>query len=168
MSSLKGTLVTIAVGALVLTGVVFLLSKVPPPASTGSGSSISNLSVDHNLFDFGSISMAAGKVSHNFIVKNNGSTPVKITNVSSSCMCTVAYFTTKDQGKSGPFGMPGMSSGSNSANQTIAAGEEAMVEAVFDPAAHGPAGVGNIDRFVYIADKDGNTSQFEIKATVTP
>jgi len=168
MSSLKGTLTTIAAVVLVLIGVVFLLSKVPPAANPGSGGSISNLSVDNDLFDFGTISMAAGKVSHDFIVKNNGVSPIKITNVSTSCMCTIAYLTTKDLGKSGPFGMPGMSSESNGTNQIIAPGEEATVEAVFDPAAHGPAGVGNIDRFVTLADKDGNTSQLEFKATVTP
>jgi hypothetical protein len=47
MSSLKGTLITIAAAVLVLIGVVFLLSKVPPATNTRSGSNISNLSIDH-------------------------------------------------------------------------------------------------------------------------
>ena len=82
-------------------------------------------------------------------------------------MCTKAYFVRLNESKKGPFGMPGMGFVPK-LNETIKAGQSAYIEAVYDPNAHGPAGVGMVDRFVYLEDENGNKLQFEIKANVTP
>lgn len=55
-----------------------------------------------------------------------------------------------------------------SINQTINPGEEASVEVVFDPAAHGPAGVGQIQRTVTIENNTGKPLELGFSAVVTP
>ena len=53
-------------------------------------------------------------------------------------------------------------------NQTINPNEEAVVEVVFDPAAHGPAGVGRIGRTVVIENNSGAPVELSFIALVTP
>lgn len=91
-------------------------------------------------FDFGQISMANGNVDTTFTLKNDGEEPVKITEISTSCMCTTAQI----EGKS--FGMHG----SPNANIEIPAKGSKKMKVIFDPNAHGPTGVGPITRVVYI------------------
>ena len=63
--------------------------------------------------------------------------------------------------------MPGMGFAPK-ANMLVKAGETRNIDVVYDPNAHGPAGVGFIDRFVNLTDTNGGTLQLEIKAVVTP
>ena len=55
-----------------------------------------------------------------------------------------------------------------SINETINPGEEASVEVVFDPKAHGPAGVGKIQRVVTIDNNAGSPMELSFSALVTP
>ena len=119
------------------------------------------------FYDFGAISMKNGNVSKLFKVINKTDKDIFYPNLTTSCMCTKAYFIQSDGNKKGPFGMPGMGFVPK-LNETIKMGEMANIEVVYDPNAHGPAGVGVIDRFVYLTDADGNKLQLEIKANVTP
>ncbi|MDP3934638.1 MAG: DUF1573 domain-containing protein [Candidatus Giovannonibacteria bacterium] len=124
------------------------------------------LTVQENNYDFGSISMAAGKVSKTFAIKNTGTDPLAINQLYTSCMCTEA--TLKIVGRSaGPFGMPGHGFAKR-INETILPNEEAEVEVIFDPAAHGPAGVGRIERAVYLENSAGAPLELKFSATVTP
>lgn len=124
------------------------------------------ITTEENSFDFGTISMAVGKVSHSFKVKNNSASPVKITKIYTSCMCTTATYIKGDK-KMGPFGMPGHGVVPK-INQLVEPGAEAVIEVVFDPAAHGPAGVGRIERVVYIEGETNLLAQFNVSANVTP
>ncbi|PIP69011.1 hypothetical protein CO033_02260 [Candidatus Nomurabacteria bacterium CG_4_9_14_0_2_um_filter_32_10] len=119
------------------------------------------------LYDFGTISMKDGDVSKTFKVTNGTSLDILIPSLTTSCMCTRAYFIEPGGNKNGPFGMQGMGVVPK-LNKTIKAGESADIEVIYDPNAHGPAGVGMIDRFIYLEDSEGNKLQFEIKARVTP
>ena len=47
-------------------------------------------------------------------------------------------------------------------------GEDAIIEVVFDPAAHGPAGIGPVDRVVTIENTAGRPLVLAFAATVTP
>ena len=136
-------------------------------ADSGQASVVSVLKAAETFYDFGTISMKNGDVSKTFKVTNENGADVLIQSLTTSCMCTKAYFTELNGNKSGPFGMPGMGVVPK-LNKTIKAGESANIEVVYDPNAHGPAGVGMIDRFVYLEDANGNKLQFEIKANVTP
>lgn len=112
-------------------------------------SSVGTLVALDASYDFGIISMAKGKVSKNFTIKNTSASPVVVTKVFTSCMCTTATLITA-LGKSGPFGMAGHGGVTSAINKEIAADAEAAVEVTFDPNAHGPAGTGTIRRVVYV------------------
>ena len=118
------------------------------------------------FFDFGKISMAAGNVSKVYWIKNISGDPLTVTQLSTSCMCTVATLITP-AGKKGPFGMPGHGPASRLAER-LAAGASAQVEVVFDPAAHGPAGIGQTDRVVTIENDAGLPLELRFSAMVTP
>lgn len=124
------------------------------------------LTTESDSYDFGTISMKDGTVSKTFVVSNKTLNDLRIDSVVTSCMCTVAYIV-DGQNKKGPFGMPGHGNEVPRANEIIKAGEDRIIEVVFDPAAHGPLGVGPIERQVYLVDENGGALQLEIKAMVT-
>ncbi|MBI5817248.1 MAG: DUF1573 domain-containing protein [Candidatus Yonathbacteria bacterium] len=140
--------------------------KSEPNVLANATSSAGALAPAESFYDFGTISMSAGKVSHVFKIKNSGTNLVQVKKIFTSCMCTTATLTTK-QGKAGPFGMPGHAM-IPTISQTIIPNEEASVEAVFDPAAHGPQGVGKVRRTIYI-ETDSQKEPFELtfEANVT-
>ena len=135
-------------------------------SSYASALSLGSLISQEESFDFGSISMAAGTVTHNFIVKNTGSDPITIGKMYTSCMCTEASLITAVK-RFGPYGMQGHGMIPRT-NVELAPGEEATVEAVFDPAAHGPAGIGQIRRTITMENSGGRPLEFTITANVTP
>ncbi|OGG71246.1 hypothetical protein A3F27_00065 [Candidatus Kaiserbacteria bacterium RIFCSPHIGHO2_12_FULL_53_13] len=136
-------------------------------ASGASGTSKSVLTAPENFYDFGTISMKNGNVSKEFQVSNSTGEDITISTVFTSCMCTLAYIVGADGSAKGPFGMPGMGY-VPPADETIHAGESRVVRVIYNPNAHGPAGVGRIDRFVTLTDSRGGTLELEIKALVTP
>lgn len=158
----------------ILAGIVivigFVWAAAPSPSADNSGVNaaalIGKLTAKERLFDFGTISMAKGKVSHIFKIKNTSNEPVLVGKVYTSCMCTQATLV-KSGRTFGPFGMPGHVS-IPSIDQTLAPGEEVELEAVFDPAAHGPAGVGNIERTLIMETNGIKIMQVNFKANVTP
>lgn len=163
---------TIAIGVLVIIGIVGLMwwgrgSQAAPPSQSQLNTK-SQLSASEVLYDFGTISMASGNVTHIFKVTNPTSAEVIIPDVTTSCMCTLAYVVGPDGSKKGPFGMPGMGAATPKALEVIKAGEARDIEVVYDPNAHGPAGVGQIDRQIYLRDSAGGVLTLEIKANVTP
>ncbi|MBI2065713.1 MAG: DUF1573 domain-containing protein [Candidatus Zambryskibacteria bacterium] len=116
--------------------------------------------------DFGSISMESGSVGVSFVVTNSSQEDTRIDSIVTSCMCTTAYIMDGDV-KKGPFGMPGHGATVPKVNEIMQAGEERVVEIIFDPAAHGPAGVGLAERYVYLIDETGGVLQLKITANVT-
>ena len=65
------------------------------------------------------------------------------------------------------YGMPGHGP-VPAVNETLKAGEAAYVDAVFDPAAHGPAGLGPTQRVVTIESDTGRPVELHFAANVTP
>ena len=160
---------TIIVITLVVVGLIGLIwwdSSIQKPAGSNTGTK-SVLAVSEKLYDFGTISMKNGDVTKDFMVTNPGDTDIFIPSIVTSCMCTKAFIVEPDGSTKGPFGMPGMGF-VPPANETIKAGENRIIRVVYDPNAHGPAGIGHIDRFITLIDKSGGQLQLEIKALVTP
>jgi hypothetical protein len=60
-------------------------------ASQDDGAAV--LVVSEDTHDFGTIKESDGKVSHTFVVKNEGTKPLTITRVVPSCGCTSSGFT---------------------------------------------------------------------------
>ncbi|KKW11544.1 MAG: hypothetical protein UY50_C0011G0020 [Parcubacteria group bacterium GW2011_GWA2_49_9] len=127
----------------------------------------SSLTSSETVYDFGTISMKNGDVTKDFTVTNATDKEVLLKTLVTSCMCTRASIVRADGTSKGPFGMPGMGR-VPPANERIAAGDSRIIRVVYDPNAHGPAGVGQIDRFAELEDENGGKLQLEIKALVQP
>jgi hypothetical protein len=118
-------------------------------------------------YDFGTISMGAGKVSTTYRIKNQGAAPLALDKIYTSCMCTEATLITASGRKQGPFGMPGHGPLKAVSGQ-LAPGETALLEVVFDPAAHGPSGVGRIERVITVETKGAAPLELGMVAMVRP
>ena len=119
-------------------------------------------------YDFGLVSMAKGNVEHDFAITNTTDSDITINQAETSCMCTEVLLKLPDGKEMGPYGMPGHgSSFSRSVGAVIKPGEVIFVRVIFNPAAHGPAGIGKIERVVTLSSGRGPlTMQF--RAEVTP
>lgn len=136
------------------------LVRASAPNSAG------RLTAAEKKFSFGPISMARGKVTHRYKITNAGTETLNIRKIYTSCMCTTAALV-KDGKKSEAFGMPGHAP-IPTINAPLAPREDAFVEVVFDPAAHGPAGVGPIERVVTLENSGGRPLELEFFALVSP
>ena len=130
--------------------------------------SASILTAVENNFDFNTISMKDGDVSHVFEIKNDGTEPVEIKKVYTSCMCTTTYIINSSGKRYGKFGMPGHGLSSKT-NIEVGPGESVVVEVIFDPQAHGLSGIGLNRRSVYLETNSAKSSKLELsfQATVT-
>ncbi|MDP2704390.1 MAG: DUF1573 domain-containing protein [bacterium] len=160
-----------AAGVLLLVGALFYIGQPKEKeeqgnAYQGKAEIVSAFQAQESAYDFGTVRMANGNVNHVFSVRNAGETPMKIEKIFTSCMCTTAF---AEQGgkRKGPFGMPGHGIVPK-ANIELAPGEEIGIDVVFNPNAHGPAGVGPIERQIYLVDEKGAEQVFAISGTVTP
>ena len=125
------------------------------------------LTADETNYDFGNIGIKNGLITHKYILENMSGKMVKIGEVSTSCMCTSAKL--EIVGKIyGPFGMPGHGGGLTKAGAFVNPGEKVVVEATFDPAAHGPAGIGEVLREIYIDTGAEKPIVLGFKVNVTP
>ncbi len=164
----KNIIIWLAVGILAAVGIVAVSypdqsnGKKEQAAALGL---ISDLIAPETSYDFGVISMAAGNVKRDFEIRNDSSSTIALDKLYTSCMCTSAYFV-KDKDKDGPFGMPGHGFVPGLGRE-LKPGERATIEVVFDPAAHGPAGIGPTNRSVFL-ESNGEVKRFDIKTVVTP
>jgi len=149
-------------------------STVAPPSAAGPAVTIpaaaipavGGLRAREADFDFGSISMAAGNVTHRFWFRNESPGAVLIRRIYTSCMCTTATFV-KGMKIINSYGMPGHGP-LPAVNESLKPGEAAFVDVVFDPAAHGPAGLGPTQRVVTIESDGGRPLELHFAATVRP
>ncbi len=171
MNQAKNTILGLAVLLLVFGGMVWLTNSGSSRNGTGDGASQStgNLVAKETSYDFGTISMQNGKVTRSFEVKNDSAEPIRITKVYTSCMCTQALIKSAAGRQFGPFGMPGHGGALLSANIEVAPGETLTLDVIFDPAAHGPSGVGLARRNVYVETNSTKSPklEFEFQAMVT-
>lgn len=124
------------------------------------------LKARETAFDFGSISMAAGTVTRRFWFKNESATSVLIRKIYTSCMCTTATLV-KGMKVINTYGMPGHGP-LPEVNESLKPGEAAYVDVAFDPAAHGPAGLGPTQRVVTIESEAGQRLELQFAANVRP
>lgn len=117
-------------------------------------------------YDFGSISMAAGKVTHRFWFRNESGASVFMRRIYTSCMCTAATLV-KGMKIINTYGMPGHGP-LPAVNESLMPGEAAYLDVVFDPAAHGPAGLGPTQRVVTVESDAGQPLELHFAANVRP
>gem|GEM_PF-317979 len=173
----KSRLPLYIVGFLVGAALVFWIAQNSSSQNKGNAAASSSvaeqsdqggvLSIEEEAFSFGSVSMAAGSVTKRIRVSNTGSGPLTLKKLYTSCMCTTVSLLSGEN-RIGPFGMPGHGF-IPSFQEVLQPGQSAEVEVTFDPAAHGPAGVGRINRVVSL-EHSGSSKPAEIKfdALVNP
>lgn len=148
---------TLIIAAMALTAVLaaFIFWGGNTPASAPAESA-GFVVVEENDFDLGKVPIRGGLVKRSYVLENKGEEAVKIEKVSTSCMCTEAFLTSA-AGKTGPFGMSGHTGGNYKAGVEIGVGEKVILEAVFDPLAHGPEATGKIIREIYLETNSLNS-----------
>lgn len=162
---MKQTIVILAFAVLVAAGLWYAKGvSLRPEEKSAAG--VGFIKADETSFDFGEISMARGIVSREFKIRNSSESPAEIKSIYTSCMCTNATLNLGGR-KFGPYGMPGHGFVPR-VMQTIGAGEEASLLVEFDPAAHGPAGVGPISRIIAVESSGDARLELSISALVRP
>lgn len=138
-------------------GLVYYIGANPPGAAQITKVTSAKVEVPETKFSFGDIPYKGGPARHSFKIKNTGTTEVTIGNLTTSCMCTKAYF------QNGLDKSPEMVMGAKSAwTGKLLPGQEGEVVAIFDPAYHGPQGVEPIARVVSFETNDPSHSKVEL------
>lgn len=127
------------------------------PEFTTINTTITTPSTSH---DWGEIGIDNGNVSQTFQINNKGEETLILSNIATSCMCTTAQLQ-KGEDQSPLFGMHTESS----YIMELQPGESASINVTFDPAFHGPSGVGPITRLITV--KTNDKTQPELTFTLT-
>ena len=111
------------------------------------------------------ISMKDGNVSKNFKVTNESDMDILISKCNNFVYHVLSLMLLGVAWNKGQFGMPGHGGVVPKVNELIKSGESRDIEVIYDPKiCKVPAGVGMIDRLVYIEQSNGKILQLEIKA----
>lgn len=149
----------ILITAMVLLGGGFYLASNLSQTSQIEKIEGTKASVEKTTHDWGKIGMNDGDVSVVFNISNKGAKPLKLFNVKTSCMCTTAQLIFKDK-KSPVFGMHTKSS----YVLEVPSNETAKLKVTFDPAYHGPQGVGSITRQILVQTNDPENPELNFEA----
>lgn len=147
----KVILTIIVVTIVVIGGLAYLMTKY----SGGSGGdSLISATQAKNLeaspsgtMDLGNVPYGGGIVSKTFNIKNASDQVIKLRKIATSCMCTTAKVKIGDR-ETKFYGMEMNGDLNPLVDLNFSAGRDATVTFDFDPAAHGPQGVGPFDRVV--------------------
>jgi len=115
---------------------------------------------DPTSYDWGNIAYSGPKAKKSFTIKNTGTTILELYNISTSCHCTQAILTIDGQ-DSPEFRMGNISSYVGK----VKPGDNATLTVIFDPAFHGPSGIGPINRFVEVETNDRSTPKLTFTLT---
>jgi len=155
-------------GFLVLTALAFLVGAIFLVSKNNNGEVASQSTTNMNAkataeetyHNWGEIGLNDGNVEKVFKIKNEGSEALRLYNVVTSCMCTTAQLILDD--KSSPvFGMHSKSD----YTLEVPSGETAELKVIFDPAFHGPSGVGPISRQVKVETNDQSSPELNFMLT---
>lgn len=163
MNDKKIIIIFIAITLLVLGGGIFVLSTTTAGPAKITATQNAKAEVLEKTFDWGNIPYSGGNATKTFTIKNSGSDTLKLTGVKTSCTCTKAQV--EIDGKTSPFFSMHATSGWVG---EVAAGKEARLLVIFDPAFHGPTGVGPMERLISVTTNDAQnpTLEFSLKGVV--
>lgn len=129
-----------------------------PPSGSVQGA---ELTLSETSWNFGTIPMSEGDVTHSVTLKNESDMPITITSMETSCMCTAAQIIHADGSESAVKSMAGHT-GSTSISEVINAGESASLLVIYDPNAHGPNATGRISRDVMLTTNSADQPEIEV------
>lgn len=152
----------IGITLLLFVGVIYFGTKLGATTEVSADNQV-NMQVAESRYDWGTIDINGGVVNKTFSIENTGSSPLKLYDVVTSCMCTTAQLKTPSQ-TSKQFGMHEKST----SVFEVQPGETAELVVEFDPLFHGPSGVGPISRTVTVNTNDANQPalSFHLSANV--
>lgn len=145
---------------IVVGGSVWLGSSQTPQISASQN--VKAYTTDPTSADWGDIPMYKGNVTKVFTIKNTGTDTLKLYNIKTSCHCTKSHVNIGSD-ESPDFGMSSYSSWVGE----VPPGKEAKLSVIFDPAYHGPNGVGPINRFVSVETNDKTNTKLTFTVTGT-
>lgn len=121
--------------------------------------SASTLSTDRQIHDFGEIDIFSGVVTTTFVLTNEGTEDIIVSEGTTSCGCTNAEL------EGVGFGMHEKMN----KDVIVPAGEKRDLTVIYNPLAHGPNGTGLAQRSVFLKTNSSVTPELEvrIKAMVT-
>lgn len=116
-------------------------------------SEVQGVEISPQPSDWGQVSYGGGEVMREYELKNALSQGIKVKKLATNCMCTEAKIVVGGN-QSRFFGMEHPGDSNPPINFEIGAGETAKVVVKFDPAAHGPEGIGPFERTVLLTLAD--------------
>ena len=151
------TILAIIVGTILLVGgFAFLMTRASSGSnSNGKDSYINNVEAANlgaspsGRIDLGKVPYRGGIISKSFDIKNTSTSAIKLRKITTSCMCTVAKVKLGNK-ETKFYGMEMNGDLNPLLDFDLPAGETAQVIFEFDPAAHGPQGIGAVDRVIMI------------------
>lgn len=162
MNEKKLIIILILITVIILGSGVFVLSSTTSTNQI-TASQNARVSVDEKTFDWGNIPYSGGNAVKTFTIKNTGTDTLKLTNIKTSCTCTKAQIVV--DGKSSPYFS--MHSTSGWVGEVLP-GRQAQLTVIFDPAFHGPTGVGPMERLISLQTNDPSNQnlEFSLKGVV--
>lgn len=138
---------------IIIAGFIFWQVRSPEVSGVTDSTEISGILITPETSDWGQISINGGVVTREFELKNTTEKTVKLKKVATSCMCTQA--SVEAGGASTRFfGMEMAGDRNPAVSLEISAGETGKIIIKFDPAAHGPQGIGPFEREVVLTFSD--------------
>lgn len=157
----KIILVLLTLGVVVGGVLIFAKNKNSIPDSALAQIKSDEVSVSPESYDVGKMIMKNGFVTREYEIKNNSISILRVKNIVTSCMCTKAQVVIEDK-RTRFYGMEMQGAKNPNIDFDIPAESTAKLIVRFDPAAHGIAGVGPINRSVYLTFPDP-VGQKEVK-----
>jgi len=140
------------IGAVVITvglifGLTFFISAKGAKEKTLITTEVLGISANPTNYDLGEMPIKGGIVTREYEIKNTSDRDMELIKIVTSCMCTRAGVKA-ESGETKFFAMEMGGDKNPIISLKIKKGETAKATVRFDPAAHGPAGIGPIDRKV--------------------
>lgn len=147
-----------------IVGLVFFISAKGANQRSLIRTEVLGISASPESYDLGEVPIGGGIVEKEYEIKNETGKDIELLKIVTSCMCTRAGV----KAQSGETKFYAMEMGGDNnplISLKIKKDETAKVTVRFDPAAHGPAGVGPIDRVVSLYF-DGGVKEVTFKGVV--
>lgn len=140
---------------LILGGGVYFLSSTATSTQVTPSQNV-KVEIPERTFDWGNIPYSGGNATKTFTIKNTGTGVLQLSGVKTSCTCTKAQVTI--DGKGSPYFSMHSTTGWVG---EVAPGKEAQLLVIFDPAFHGPTGVGPVERLISLETNDIQNPKIE-------
>jgi hypothetical protein len=150
---LKILIGSLAFTVFLIIGFVLVSSRSIASDEALSNQPVEGVAAEPGYYNLGDVPIKGGIVTKEYKLINTTDKVIKLKKVTTSCMCTKAKIKVGDK-ETKFFGMEGHGDKNPPVNLEITPNQEILVTVNFDPAAHGPQGVGPFDRSVFLNFSD--------------